>query len=225
MPGFASDAGSVYAGSWFGTLNGYAASSNASASAAAASLSSLISPFTTPTNVTFTTDTSKVTMAALPSVTVPTYTPPNATFPSAISLEPINVSLTRSAPTLSVLPPTISIPTAPDVLSVSAPISTFLPTTFLFPIAPIVAIPDLPSLNQMVVPQSIPIAIPTFTQILPTNDSSIPSISYNFDNASFQDSLLDLMKVKLATRLDGGTGLSPVVEEAIWNRERDRSCK
>jgi hypothetical protein len=53
----------------------------------------------------------------------------------------------------------------------------------------------------------------------------VPGVTFSWSESAYSDDLLTKVKSELFTRLDGGTGISPVVEEAIWNRGRDRESK
>ncbi len=60
----------------------------------------------------------------------------------------------------------------------------------------------------------------------PVNEASDiqpPSIKdFNFTEEEYKSNLLDRLKGKIAGDIEGGTGLSPEVEDAIWRRDEER---
>lgn len=144
--------------------------------------------------------------------------------PSELSIDAPTVQIdtfNESAPVL-VLPdaPTLSYGSVPSVPSIS---------DVSIPDAPTVAFPDVPTYLSL---SSVAFAgidtheewlanletIPTLTLAAPTPFSYSPG-------ANYASELLDALKAKLLSRMSGGTGLSPAVEQAIWDRARDRETR
>lgn len=128
---------------------------------------------------------------------------------------------TETAPTLT-LPdaPTLSYGTAPTIPTVA---------DITLPSAPTVTTPDAPTLLSLSTPTFAGIdlhtdwltaleSIPTLTLATPTAYSYTPG-------AEYASTLLTALQAKLNTRMAGGTGLDPAVEQAIWDRARDRETQ
>lgn len=157
--------------------------------------------------------------------------------PTAPSMSPITFSMpsaptgaVESAPALSIgtfdeAAPIITLPDAPSVNYGTAP---------AVPAIGVVAVPDAPEVLTPSTPAYLAVSshslgaidlhedwltrleeIPTLELLSPTPYSYSPSPKY-------ASALLDALKDKVRQRLEGGTGLPPAVEQAIWDRARDR---
>lgn len=169
-----------------------------------------------------------ITPPALPTLpttpTLPTiaFTDPGA--PSAFS---------ASAPTITIdtfteAAPTTSFPTAPTVSYGTAP---------TVPTPATVAVPSAPTLSLPSAPTYLSLSTPTFGGIdmhdaFRANLETIPTLSlvsptpYSYSlGPQYASALLDALKGTLLSRLAGGTGLNPAVEQAIWDRARDRETQ
>jgi transcription elongation factor Elf1 len=130
----------------------------------------------------------------------------------------------EEAPEFNVQDPNVLYPNKPspddpgDVPSAPA-----TDTDFLYPDAPDTELPATPILRDIVLPTLAPISYPEFTGTMPTDDLSAPSLSFQFTEEEYDSALLDAITVELIDRVtNGGTGLNPLVEQAIWDRGRDR---
>lgn len=131
----------------------------------------------------------------------------------------INISdFTEEAPTITLpAPPTVTygdVPTVPTIGTVS------------LPSAPTLTMPDVP----------VYLGINTITfggvdlhedwlqklEDIPTLELVRPT-PYSYQRGpDYASSLLDSIKARLQARINGGTGLAPAVEQALWDRARDR---
>lgn len=128
---------------------------------------------------------------------------------------------TEEAPELT-LPdaPTITIGTAPTIPSISA-----------------VTLPDAPTVTMPDAPTFLALSTPTFAGIDLHEDwltelENIPTLSlaaptpYSYTRgAAYSSALLTALQSTIQTRLGGGTGLDATVEQAIWDRARDRETQ
>lgn len=210
---------------WLGVLNRYANDAINSADAVAAGLAGFAPDQYNP-NVHFdkvSTDVSldTATKPSKPSVSTGTNKPPDA-----ITLTAPVVSL-GSAPTFTETDPSLNLPKVPDPLNISAPVKDFIVDTSIdFPIAPNDPLPLVPTFLELNIPSPQDLTIPSFTLDFPTSNSIIiPGNTFSFSEINYSDDLLEKVKDELLWRLDGGTGLNPLVEAAIWNRGRDRESK
>ena len=154
-----------------------------------------------------------------PDLTAVTFSAP--TEPTLQALPSVTISIddfTEVAPTLpSISAPTVSIGTAPSVPAVGA-----------------VSIPDAPTIDVVALPSYLALSTPTFAGVDLHLDwldklDEIPELSLvsptPFSYAlgpEYASALLSSLQNTLNARLAGGTGLSPAVEQAIWDRGRDR---
>jgi hypothetical protein len=142
--------------------------------------------------------------------------------PADFSTTPI----TTNFPTVSeknIPAPTISLPTAPtfttelsaekpsiaDVINISAPAES---------------VPDkLDSIGGHSVPAPPAITIADFGDAIPTYNISIPDIQFSYVEPEYTSALKNALTAKLLSDVEnGGSGLSAEVEDAIWERTRER---
>jgi hypothetical protein len=164
-----------------------------------------------------------------------------------LPISPIDPGIT---PELTVTPPTLILPTLPNQapeFTVTAPNIT---TDFIFPdlpaelVNPVILAPTLPDRAEPAAPT---IALPSFNGVAPTGDMTPPAdlagqmiAAYNDVRPAMVAALgahtdawltrhnpqfftqLQRIEDQLATYLTGGTGLAADVEDAIYERAKDR---
>ncbi len=124
--------------------------------------------------------------------------------------------------------PGLNLPTAPTLTYGAVPIVPDVGEV-LIPDAPEVTLPELPALLSLSTPTFAGVDlredwlerlenIPELELVAPTPYSYTRGPEY----ASF---LLTQLKNTLHSRMNGGTGLEPAVEQAIWDRSRDRETQ
>lgn len=118
--------------------------------------------------------------------------------------------------------PTVNIPQAPSAVLPSAPSApTFVEPSL--PSAPTLSMPVAPSFASIVLPEPPSIAIPAFTFDSPIDDLVTPSNTFSFYEQTYQSTLLDATRAKLLYDLEnGGYGIEPEDENALWERARTR---
>jgi hypothetical protein len=83
--------------------------------------------------------------------------------------------------------------------------------------------PDAPTLVDIVIPAPIAITLPDAPEFIDVTERITPPSPYSYiAGAPYASSLLESVKASIAARLNGGTGLLPAVEQAIWDRARTR---
>lgn len=165
-------------------------------------------------------------LPSMPSVpTLPTiaFTAPGSTpAPLALSEPSISIdSFVEPTPTLTMpTAPTISYGTAPTVPAVGA---VTVPTA---PTLSAVTLPTMLTLNTITTP-TIDLRAAWLTQLETTPTLALlEPTPYSYALGSeYASALLTGLKAKLAERLTGGTGLTPAVEQALWDRARDRETR
>ena len=151
-----------------------------------------------------------------------TYTAP--TEPSALTLtDPVieAMSFGETAPTTTFpAAPTITIGTTPTIPTVGE-----------------IALPAAPSVSMPSAPSMLALSIPTFGGVDLHEDwltkfDNIPTLSlvaptpYTYSpGPEYASTLLSSLQTVLTSRLAGGTGLNPAVEQAIWDRARSRETQ
>lgn len=200
----------------------------------ASSAQTSLSAFTTALNaVAYTAPSLSVTWNSIAAPTLPSLgtvpTMPTIAFsaptsPTALVLDAPTVaidSFTEVAPTLTMpTAPTLSygtVPTIPDVAAITMPTAP----TLVMPTAPTFLTLTTPTFAGIDLHQSYLDkldAIPMLTLVAPTAYSYTPG-------AAYPSTLLAAIKVKLAQRMEGGTGLPAAAEAAIWDRGRSREAR
>lgn len=156
-------------------------------------------------------------MPALPDIdlTIP------ANMPGALDATMGNVQIDD----FDVEAPTLSFPATPTLTIGTAPV---------LPEVRDVAVPDAPTIALPDAPEFLALQTHTFGGINLHEDwldklDEIPELSimqpvpFSYSpGAKYASQLLDNLKATLNARIQGGTGLAPAVEQAIWDRSRDR---
>lgn len=171
-----------------------------------------------------------VTWAAIAAPSLPSL-PSQPSFPTIAFAAPTAPdALTIDTPTLTV-----------DSFAEVAPTTTFASTpVVVYDEAPTVpdvadiAVPSAPTVTLPSVPVYLGLSTPTFGGLdlhesYLDNLTTIPTLTlvsptpYNYNRGpEYASALLTDMKLIVASRLGGGTGLDPAVEQAIWDRSRSR---
>lgn len=140
---------------------------------------------------------------------------------SSIDLNAIGV-----LPDFTATDPSINLPATPTPFS--GEIAGSAPTLkedFNYPDAPITVLPDVPTFELLEIPNAPDLSIPDFSESLPTATSVVPPANnfYWGDEDSFSDECLTAVQAKLCDWIqNGGTGLLPHIEQAIYDRGRNR---
>ena len=98
-------------------------------------------------------------------------------------------------------------------------------TDFEFPEDPDdLDLPPVPSFEQLNIPQNYVYTFPVFEEELPVYlGTTPPTLSFRWAEDIYSSELLDAVTAELLDRVvNGGTGLHPLVEQAIWERARNR---
>lgn len=194
---------------------------NAAASALTAMAGTLVAPTIQPNFPTVT---------AAPAASVPAT--PNyqqvvwsfPALPSALSSSLVTSDLT--VPAMTAVAPTLNLPATPDAFSGTAPAQPAVDLNFTLPTLS-VSLPAAPNLLSISVSPFAGVTIPTFTETAPTSvDLVAPTVREYQPGAAYTSSLLTAVKASLEDRItNGGSGLAPAVEQAIWDRGREREYR
>lgn len=127
-------------------------------------------------------------------------------------------------PDFAVALPDFYIPAPPDT-----PVPTFTqspPEEAEIIIPSLDEIPDLPllpTLREILPPDEPVFSLPEFTATMPTADLTPPEPVYSWNEAEYNSEFNELLKAKITDGIvNGGTGLLPEVEQAIYDRAATR---
>lgn len=152
------------------------------------------------------------------------------------------------APTLSAAMPTMNMPNVPSQLAEFMATLPMIDLSAQFPTAPSLIVPEAPTLPDRTAPTAPTTVMPSFGGIMPTGVPTAPtdlegsfSAAYHAAAPEFITMVngyvdAELLKVnpqyhaqmarietQLDTYLNGGTGLKPAVENAIYERSRGKN--
>ena len=122
--------------------------------------------------------------------------------------------------------PIINLPPKPGDLAVSAP--TTPPTIledFNYPDPVDTALPVVPTFEELNLPVAPSFSIPEFELDIPTPPIDLvpPGLIFDFQEQGYSSTLMSALTSELLDRIsNGGTGLNPDIEQAIWDRARNR---
>lgn len=143
--------------------------------------------------------------------------------PGALTVTDVTLPVFGTVPQLIYTPPPINLPLVPDATLPSAPGNAPATNVIVTPDAISVTVPDAPQFANIDIPAAPSTSIPTFTTTLPTEELLAPSNTFSFSEQAYQDPLLDNLKIKLMSDLlNGGYGIEPLDEQALWERARER---
>jgi len=92
------------------------------------------------------------------------------------------------------------------------------------PTAPSIVLPDSPSLSEIVLPAPPSITLPLFDAQLPEEIMRTPD-GFSWEESPYNSEVWSNLLAKVQDGLvNGGTGLGPDVEGAIWDRARSRQA-
>jgi hypothetical protein len=149
-----------------------------------------------------------------------------ANFPSVdttVDLTPVESLVVPASPVLDAEAPTIREISAPSSFNKTAPTAPTLPTR-QYPDSPTESLPSVPALRDLILPDAPSMIDIAFTGSLPAALESAPSATFRFTESDYASTLLDKINERLLLFISGfSTGLSPDVEQQIWDRARRRT--
>lgn len=122
--------------------------------------------------------------------------------------------------------PDVVMPKVPSALNLNPPGAAPVIQQAVLPEAPTLAMPTLPTLSDITLPVAPTILTPEFDADAPEFDIGAPTENFAFAESEYQSAILDSLKVKLLNDLqDGGYGIEPGDEAALWDRAREREAQ
>lgn len=129
-------------------------------------------------------------------------------------------------PSFTTPAPNINLPPTPAPLEAVAPTDEpDIKTEFDFPTPVPYTLPSVPTFEELNLPAPLSISLPDFELDIPVLPATLvpPGIIFNFKEQAYSSTLLTALSTELLNRIqNGGTGLSPEIEQAIWDRARNR---
>mgnify|MGYP001562751582 CR=1 FL=1 len=128
-------------------------------------------------------------------------------------------------PDFTSVAPVLDLPQAPSAALPSVPTAPSISDPVL-PSAPIITLPTAPVVTGISFPEVPGLEIPTFVSSLPIDDLVAPTNSFEFFEQLYTSALLDALQAKLLDALqNGGYGIEPIDEAALWDRARSRELE
>lgn len=116
----------------------------------------------------------------------------------------------------------INVPNSPTMAVISAPAKPVVDTNITIPTAPTISLPIAEALLQIEIPTFTAPVLPTFNETAPLLDAVAPNVSINWVEPTYEsENMTEVLEVLSRMRL-GGTGLSPGIEQQIFERARSR---
>jgi hypothetical protein len=126
--------------------------------------------------------------------------------------------------TFDTAPPVLQFATAPVAFTDAAPTAPGI-TYPSFPTDPTVTLPKAPDLLSISTYTFGGVNIPSIVDNTPVLTIVDPQVFSYTPGTGFTSALLTQLTSLISSRLNGGTGLAPAVEKAIWDRGREREAK
>ena len=84
-------------------------------------------------------------------------------------------------------------------------------------------LPPLPQIKEILPPDELIFNMPTFEGKLPVDDLTPPDLLYSWNEAEYNSDVLEALKIKVRDGIvNGGTGIAPEIEQAIYDRAASR---
>jgi hypothetical protein len=166
---------------------------------------------------------SGVGILGVPSPAVPAYgVVPGINDPTLMLTDPI-APVAGTAPVFDKPVVTLTIPAAPPPIDLGV-VPTAPPVDLsgiVFPADPVLAYPVMDTLDAIVVPGFVMPALPTFAELAPDFTAALPNTNAIWTETDYAPDLLDEVKAVILRLMDGNA-IPPAVEQAMWDRARQR---
>lgn len=174
-----------------------------------------------PIDPTFTDSIKAVAESTVPAE--PSFTAFTATKPVLSAIPSVAVPTLGPEPELTLAAPVLNLPTAPNTTLPAAPGAAPTFTAPTLPTAPAITLPPVPTFENIALPTAPSIEVPLFTTTLPIDELTAPTENFTWNEAGYSSELLDALRAKLLSDVqNGGYGVEPQDEMALWERMRER---
>ncbi len=122
--------------------------------------------------------------------------------------------------------PTVALPDAPTFVTEVSAVNPFI-ADVINAVRPSDSVPDkLTGIGNYSIPTPPSVVIADFGDPIPSYELTIPEIEFSYIEAVYSSALKTALTAKLLSDVEnGGTGLDSSVEDAIWERTRERDDK
>lgn len=127
-----------------------------------------------------------------------------------------------SAPTFDVEAPELAFGARPATPTVPVPVAPADPGVPSMPVSPDYVLPDVPTFEELNIPSAPTITLPTFQGDRPTLGDLSLTGDWNFSPEAYASEVLPELQAKIREWLQGGTGLPPAIEQALFDRATGR---
>lgn len=120
--------------------------------------------------------------------------------------------------------PLVVLPDTPGMADIALPVKPVVDTDIHLPDAPQIDMPEMDALEQITLPVFEFPELPTFDSLPPdANGIVVPSVFINWTEPTYQSEILIDLQAKVRDGMqNGGTGLPPAIEDALFSRARQR---
>jgi len=138
--------------------------------------------------------------------------------PQYVSTDP-DISV---APNADMQAPIISFGPRPDAPNIPLPDAPQRFADLVLPDSPTLSLPELPTFEQLNLPAVPNVVLTTFNEQAPDFEGMEINENFHFTPDAYMSDLLDKIKGRVSGMMDGGTGLAPAIETALFERGRAR---
>lgn len=142
--------------------------------------------------------------------------------PADFSTDPVVTNFPTVDET-TIVAPTVTLPDAPTFVTEVSADKPFI-ADVVNAVAPVESVPDkLTSIGGHTVPAPPAVVIADFGDAIPVYNLEVPTTPFAYVEPTYTSDLKDAVEAKLLSDVEnGGTGLASDVEDAIWERTRER---
>lgn len=145
--------------------------------------------------------------------------------PPTLAALPV-IDVVSDLPSYDLASPEVSIPSAPTFTLPAEPVSPSIDGVVL-PTKPVYTLPTVPTLASVQMPDSPGFSWPSYQAAFPVEpDLTLRVDTFAWSEEVYSSDVIDAVQAKLLGDLEnGGYGIEPADEEALWARAKDRETQ
>ena len=154
----------------------------------------------------------------------PNFAPPSD--PGGLTVSSIREAVNVAVPTFSTAAPALNLPVRPEFVVPDKPVAPNI-RDIAVPTAPNIELPETPVLQAVSFPDAPAIQLPIFSAAPPVEpEFLLQTRSFEWVEEPFEVPNIDAARALMRQDLEqGGYGIHPDDEEALWERARDRELR
>lgn len=141
--------------------------------------------------------------------------------PAAPTFDPVEIPEFGEAPVFDGEKPLLDFSGRPAPFSKLPPAAPQL-LDVTIPDEPTISLPDIPTFEELNIPDAPSIITPTFDAERPVFDVEVPDGDFAHTYTEYTQEILADVVAEVSRMLQGGTGLPPAIEQALFHRALDR---